>query len=257
MPRPDLHAMTDRVLRLPGASPALRILADIARGDVTDRSMTLAAQAFTSILPLVILMLSLPGSDVVDSALTELGIPMTPWTAHPSTPPRSFATFGIVGALMTIAGATSLSRALGRMYVAVWGVTKLPGVRSGVGSWSCSSSRQPSSPRGCRRACRPRRSSVPRRRPQIARDRADAPGHDHHLVGDLHARPEVAGVGSGADAAAVAQRHRHRAADHGAAGRQPGRAADSRRRGPSATSAPSGWSSSRSAGCSCSPRSSS
>ena len=126
MPRPDLHAMTDRVLRLPGASPALRILADIARGDVTDRSMTLAAQAFTSILPLVILMLSLPGSDVVDSALTELGIPVSALDHASVDTPRSFATFGIVGALMTIAGATSLSRALGRMYVAVWGVTKLP-----------------------------------------------------------------------------------------------------------------------------------
>ncbi|MDH3061207.1 hypothetical protein QEN36_17790, partial [Gordonia alkanivorans] len=89
-------------------------------------AMTLAAQAFTSILPIVILLLTLPGSDVVDDALSGLGIPVSKLDHNSVDNPQSFATFGIIGALMTIAGATSLSRALGRMYVAIWGVTKLP-----------------------------------------------------------------------------------------------------------------------------------
>ncbi|MDS1116336.1 YhjD/YihY/BrkB family envelope integrity protein [Gordonia westfalica] len=126
MRRPDLHAFAGRVLRLPGATLSLRILTDIARGDVTDRAMTLAAQAFTSILPIVILLLTLPGTDVVDDALTGLGIPVNRLDHTSVDDPQSFATFGVIGALMTIAGATSLSRALGRMYVSIWGVTKLP-----------------------------------------------------------------------------------------------------------------------------------
>lgn len=126
MRRPDVRAFAERVLRLPGATLGLRILTDIARGDVTDRAMTLAAQAFTSILPIVILVLTLPGTDVVDDALTELGIPVSRLDHTSVDDPQSFATFGVIGALMTIVGATSLSRALGRMYVSIWGVTKLP-----------------------------------------------------------------------------------------------------------------------------------
>ncbi|MFE0751628.1 hypothetical protein [Gordonia sp. NPDC058843] len=126
MRRPDVDAVRERVMRLPGASLVFRIVIDIARGNLTDRSMTLAAQAFTSILPIVILVLTLPGTDVVDDALTELGIPISSLDTPTIDDPTSATTFGIIGALMTIAGATSLSRALGRMYVSIWDVAKLP-----------------------------------------------------------------------------------------------------------------------------------
>ncbi|WP_439031841.1 hypothetical protein [Gordonia terrae] len=126
MRRPDIDAIREKVLQLPGASLVLRIVVDIARGNITDRSMTLAAQAFTSILPIVILVLNLPGTDVVDDALTDLGIPISRLDSTWVDDPTSATTFGIVGALMTIAGATSLSRALGRMYVSIWDVAKLP-----------------------------------------------------------------------------------------------------------------------------------
>ena len=126
MRRPDLDAVRERVMRLPGASLMLRIVIDMARGNLTDRSMTLAAQAFTSILPVVILVLTLPGASVVDDALTQLGIPVSSLDTPTIDDPTSATTFGIVGALMTIAGATSLSRALGRMYVSIWDVAKLP-----------------------------------------------------------------------------------------------------------------------------------
>ncbi|MDL9936032.1 hypothetical protein QSJ18_04685 [Gordonia sp. ABSL1-1] len=111
--------------RTPGAALVVRIATDIARGNVTDRAMTLAGQAFTSLLPIVILLTTLPGKDVVDDALHGLGIKENAGIVAHSTP-ESFGAFGIFGALMTIAGATSLARALGRMYVSIWGVTKLP-----------------------------------------------------------------------------------------------------------------------------------
>ena len=75
MRRPDLDAVRERVMRLPGASLMLRIVIDMARGNLTDRSMTLAAQAFTSILPVVILaesFLSFLGLGVQEP-LTSLG----------------------------------------------------------------------------------------------------------------------------------------------------------------------------------------
>lgn len=113
------------VRSMPGGSFLIRIAADIVRGDITDRAMTLAAQAFTSVLPVVILLMTLPGSAILSNALSDLGIDPQRVDVVSSTTPESFAAFGVVGALFTIAGATSLSRALGRVYVSIWGVRKL------------------------------------------------------------------------------------------------------------------------------------
>lgn len=119
------HRALDTIRVLPGGSLAIRIVTNIIRGGVTDRSMTLAAQAFTSILPIVILLTTLPGMSIIDTALNNLGLSREQLDIA-DTSTESVATFGIFGALMTIAGATSLSRALGRMYVAIWEVRKLP-----------------------------------------------------------------------------------------------------------------------------------
>ncbi|MGV9712201.1 hypothetical protein ACWDTI_16230 [Gordonia sp. NPDC003424] len=119
-------ALAERAVALPGARPALRVLHDFAVNDVTDRAMTLAAQAFTSILPIVILLSATPGSKLMSQALSELGVDPQRVDAMSMTTPDSFTIYGIIGVLMTIAGATSLSRALGRMYVSIWQVRKLP-----------------------------------------------------------------------------------------------------------------------------------
>lgn len=111
---------------MPGGGLLIRILGDIARGNITDRAMTLAAQAFTGILPIVILLTTLPGSSVIDTSLAKLGIHGGNVDFLSSADTTTVGTFGLIGALMTIAGATSLSRALGRMYVSIWQVTKLP-----------------------------------------------------------------------------------------------------------------------------------
>lgn len=117
--------VTTRLKSLPGGTLTWSILTELARRNITDRSMTLAAQAFTSVLPVVILLTTLPGAEVVRSGLSGLGIDPSKLDLSEPISPGSFTAFGIVGALMVIIGATSLSRALGRMYVSVWTVSRL------------------------------------------------------------------------------------------------------------------------------------
>lgn len=114
-------------------SPVLRIIARAAAGfqaiEPFDRAMTLAAQAFTSIFPLVIAVAALlPDSSggLSDRFSDALGIPDSSrdvieeaLPAHPDTR----GAFGIVGVLIVVVSATSFSRALARMYGKIWGVT--------------------------------------------------------------------------------------------------------------------------------------
>ncbi|MEZ5211665.1 hypothetical protein [Gordonia sp. (in: high G+C Gram-positive bacteria)] len=107
------------------------IAANLGRANITDRAMTLAGQAFTSILPVMIVMTSIPVSGPIEHAMDRITIqwleldPNQPLTAGPAT-----ASFGVLGALMTIIGATSFSRALDRMYAEAWGTPKL-----GIAGW--------------------------------------------------------------------------------------------------------------------------
>ncbi|WP_107771453.1 YihY/virulence factor BrkB family protein [Nocardioides sediminis] len=100
---------------------ALRSAASCIRIEVFDRSMTIAAQFFTSVFPILILLASILGAadsgaiadavdmpdesrEVLDEALEQAG----------------GSTFGVVGALIVLASATSLSRALTRAFAAIW-----------------------------------------------------------------------------------------------------------------------------------------
>ena len=118
--------VTERALAVPGAGLVLRVLRDLAVNDITDRAMTLAAQAFTAVLPMVILLAAFPDNDLVTDALGDLGINTDQVDVADTTAPNSVTAFGLLGALMVIGGATSLSRAMGRMYTSIWQVTKLP-----------------------------------------------------------------------------------------------------------------------------------
>ncbi|EGD55041.1 hypothetical protein [Gordonia neofelifaecis] len=98
-----------------------RMIRAIAVNNISDRAMTLAAQAFTSILPVLLLLTTLPGAGIIDRTidmfrLDGLGL------GQPDSP-ETYASFGFAGAFMTIVSATSMARALDRMYVGVWGVT--------------------------------------------------------------------------------------------------------------------------------------
>lgn len=119
-------ALADRALDLPGAHLGLQMLRDFMVNDVTDRAMTLAAQAFTSVLPIVLLLSAMPHNTWMAHALTNLGINPDDSDLMSTPTTGSLTLYGIVGVLMTIGGATSLSRALGRMYITIWHLTKLP-----------------------------------------------------------------------------------------------------------------------------------
>jgi membrane protein len=113
--------------------PVLRIVARTVDGlqasEPFDRGMTLAAQAFTSLFPLVIAVAALlPDSSgsLADNFADAFGIPDSSRAvveqalpAHPDTR----GAFGILGVLIVVVSATSFSRALARMYGKVWQVT--------------------------------------------------------------------------------------------------------------------------------------
>ncbi|MBM7368095.1 hypothetical protein [Gordonia hydrophobica] len=105
----------------------VRIVKAVVAGNVSDRAMTLAAQAFTSILPVLLLLTTLPGSGALDRTLSMFDVSAG---IGPGDDPGSYASFGVIGALMTLISATSMARALDRLYVGVWGVQN-----SGLRGW--------------------------------------------------------------------------------------------------------------------------
>jgi membrane protein len=121
--------------------PLLRIATRTAGGlqeiEPFDRAMTLAAQTFTSVFPLIITVAALlpagsqslsdrvsDGLGLSDSsrAVLELVLPAQPQTR---------GAFGVLGVVIVVFSATSLSRALARMYAKVWQVPPSGGLTSG------------------------------------------------------------------------------------------------------------------------------
>jgi membrane protein len=98
----------------------LGCMASSRRVELFDRSMAIAAQVFTSVLPLLIALASWFGwSDSEVAALLDLP-PEARGLFEESLSTASAATFGTVGVLLVIASATSLSRALTRACAAEW-----------------------------------------------------------------------------------------------------------------------------------------
>lgn len=109
-------------------SVILNVFADLARSDIADRSMTLAAQLFTSILPVLLVVSSLGHNDGVDKMVEWVGVvPISDQLAYDGTSSfPSTTTFSVVGALMVLLSATSYARALGRFYARAWQVPIVP-----------------------------------------------------------------------------------------------------------------------------------
>jgi membrane protein len=99
----------------------LGVAATSIRIELFDRSMTIAAQFFTSVFPILIVLASWLGSGGTQLA-DALAVPDETEEvleqALGSTP--DYATFGVVGTLIVLASATSLSRALTRAFAAIW-----------------------------------------------------------------------------------------------------------------------------------------
>ena len=102
-----------------------------ARIEIFDRAMTIAAQSFTSIFPILLMVATWLGPD--SKALGSVtGLPQESQSildeaVHGSTS----TTFGIVGSLIVLVSATSFSRALTRSYAAIWRLPR-PSLRIGA-----------------------------------------------------------------------------------------------------------------------------
>jgi membrane protein len=102
--------------------------------EIFDRAMTLAAQAFSSILPIIIVMASFmpeQAAELRDEIIENLGIPASVQTVvEDALGDRATANeVGLLGVLFVLVSATSFSRALVRMYCRAWDVPR-PSARS-------------------------------------------------------------------------------------------------------------------------------
>lgn len=106
-----------------------RVAAGLRHLQIFDRAMTIAAQMFTSVFPIIIMWVSILGGRNVSHAIGGSGLPPDAESVLDDVVTTSgFGTFGIVGVLVVLISATSLSRAMTRAYDAIWrhGRTKLP-----------------------------------------------------------------------------------------------------------------------------------
>ena len=135
IPAPARAPLTRLLDSRPG-SIAERSLRALVRAEVFDRSMTLAAQAFTSVFPLLILVGTLrprSGSQLGEALAESLGLnPQARDALEAALPPAGTAAgaFGVAGAVVVLLSATSFSRALARMYARVWDAPRPGRLRS-------------------------------------------------------------------------------------------------------------------------------
>lgn len=107
-----------RLRTTPRGRLIFRMCSDVVEIGVVDRSMTLAAQAFTSLVPVMIAIGTLGAMDSVSDALrSDYGLDVS---ALDGSTDSSAAAFGAVGVLMLVVSATSYARALGRIYGRIW-----------------------------------------------------------------------------------------------------------------------------------------
>nr|WP_260173363.1 YhjD/YihY/BrkB family envelope integrity protein [Nocardioides albus] len=107
----------------------LQTVEGLGRIEVFDRAMTIAAQFFTSVLPVLILIATLGANS--DWFADGIHIPEQSREVLENAVEAGGATFGIVGALFVLISATSLSRALTRAFTSIWG---LPSPSTNLGS---------------------------------------------------------------------------------------------------------------------------
>jgi membrane protein len=103
----------------------LRHAATRFRGlELFDRSMTVAAEVFTAVFPLLILGAAWLGSQRSDDIAASIDMPSeTRQVMQDAVSGSGVSTFGLVGALWVLISATSLSRALTRAFAAIWEVS--------------------------------------------------------------------------------------------------------------------------------------
>ena len=110
---------------------ALRVSRDLRDLEVVDRGMTLAAHAFTSILPILIVVGALRATlDPQADAIFAEHLGFSDATAEmldKSLPPgaRELRVIGVVGVVVLVIAATSFARALERSFQTIWRTPKV------------------------------------------------------------------------------------------------------------------------------------
>ena len=103
----------------------LRTVAATMRVEVFDRSMTIAAQFFTSILPLLIVTVTFIGAADSETIAEVIGAPeSSAEVIEAAVDGSNPSAFGVVGILLVVVSATSLSRALTRTFAVIWDVAR-------------------------------------------------------------------------------------------------------------------------------------
>jgi uncharacterized BrkB/YihY/UPF0761 family membrane protein len=111
---------------------AINSLREFVRLDMFDRSMTIAAQFFSSVIPILILLMTWASRRDTHRMLDALNLPEEARSVlEGAIQGAGTAPFGIAGVLIVLVSSTSLSRALTRALTAIWG---LPKPKSGLGS---------------------------------------------------------------------------------------------------------------------------
>lgn len=102
----------------------LRVAGACIRVEIFDRAMTIAAQFFTSILPLLIVAVTFlgSGSEEISDVIGATG--SSEELIDEAVRGSSTTAFGVVGSLLVLVSATSLSRALTRAFAVVWQVDR-------------------------------------------------------------------------------------------------------------------------------------
>jgi len=111
----------------------LQAAAGLGRIEVFDRSMTIAAQFFTSVLPVLILIATLGSNS--DQFADAIDMPKQSRQVLEGALDEGGATFGILGAIFVLVSATSLSRALARAFTAIWEVPRPPSSLRSAWRW--------------------------------------------------------------------------------------------------------------------------
>jgi membrane protein len=109
----------------------LRTAAELARIQIFDRAMTVAAQFFTSVFPVVILLSGLAGRSYGSTVADQVGDaadlpPQADEVLRDAMHSGGIGAFGVVGTLIVLISATSLARALVRSFLTMWRLPALP-----------------------------------------------------------------------------------------------------------------------------------
>jgi membrane protein len=123
----DLRRRIEPALHLAQAALPGRILGRLVEVRFLDRSVILAAQAFSAILPLFIVVATIsphPGGDSLGAYLARrLGLAaddVSSLQVAVAPPPSARASIGVLGVVLALLTATSFARALQRSYELAW-----------------------------------------------------------------------------------------------------------------------------------------